>query len=264
MKVTLVAYTPNPDGVCAMAARTCISQSCPTLDGRIDNLRHALSGGHESVAEHAVFTFQVEGISRACSHQLVRHRLASYSQQSQRYVNMNSFKYVTPKSISECEKKIYTTMGDADWFAPTTVWEWAMDEMSSLYNQMVEAGIPEEDARYILPNACCTNITVSMNARELRHMAGERMCARAQNEIRELVTKMVELASEVAPILFEGVGPKCERLGKCPEIKSCGHISTHQDRDGRPFRHCDAAYCEKEHSEVTEHMPDCPEWEVEE
>lgn len=225
MRVELVAYTPNPDKVCAMAARTCISKSCPTLDVRIDNLRHALDSGHESVAEHAVFTFQVEGISRACSHQLVRHRLASYSQQSQRYVNMDDFEYVVPASIKNHEKT-WDEDGKTDvdkWFRNT------MEALADMYHSLIEEGIPEEDARYILPNACTTNITVSMNARELRHFFSERCCERAQWEIRRLAVRMLEQVRGVAPVLFEDAGPKCQRLGYCPEAKGCGRMKTKEE-----------------------------------
>lgn len=215
MRIELVTYTPNPDLVCDMAARTCTSQVCPELSMAVNKtrvLRHALGSGHESVAEHATFTFQVEGISRACSHQLVRHRLASYSQQSQRYVDLTQFDYVIPESISkdfEAQEKFIELMLTID----------------DYYDELVEKySIPEEDARYILPNACCTNITVSMNARELRHFFGERCCTRAQWEIRELAERMLEQAREVAPVLFEDAGPKCRRLGYCPEAKGCGRM----------------------------------------
>ena len=209
MIVKLIAHTPNPDQVCSMAARTCTSHSCPMLDSNVGTLRHALASGHESVAEHAVFTFQVEGISRACSHQLVRHRLASYSQQSQRYVNMDKPSYVVPKSFTPVQKLAFDMM---------------MQDIWEKYNYMIGYGIPEEDARYILPNACTTNIVVTMNARELRHFFSERCCERAQWEIREMAEKMLELVRAVAPVLFENVGPKCLRLGYCPEAKGCGRM----------------------------------------
>lgn len=211
MKVTLVAHTPNPDQVCDMAARTCTSSECPGLPTAVNKTRaleHALSSGHESVAEHAVFTFQVEGISRACSHQLVRHRLASYSQQSQRYVNMDGFEYVMPESVEE-----WNCIND---------YELIMVEIQSAYRELISMGVPEEDARYILPNACCTNITITMNARELRHFFEERCCTRAQWEIREMAERMLDEVKKVAPVLFEDVGPKCLRLGYCPEAKGCG------------------------------------------
>ena len=228
MIVKLIAHTPNPDQVCSMAARTCTSHSCPMLDSNVGTLRHALASGHESVAEHAVFTFQVEGISRSCSHQLVRHRLASYSQQSQRYVNMDGFEYVTPKSIQttkgiiqfRCEP--YSQELDSDNLLEA--YQHLMEDIQLVYSEFVKCGVPEEDARYILPNACTTNITITMNARELRHFFGERCCTRAQWEIREMAEKMLEQVRAVAPVLFENVGPKCLRLGYCPEVKGCGRM----------------------------------------
>lgn len=220
MRVILVAYTPNPDQVCEMAARTCTSSECPELPTAVNKTRaleHALASGHESVAEHAVFTFQVEGISRACSHQLVRHRLASYSQQSQRYVNMDGFEYVMPESVEE-----WNCIND---------FELIMVEIQSAYRELISMGVPEEDARYILPNACCTNITVTMNARELRHFFGERCCTRAQWEIREMAEKMLEQVRAVAPVLFENVGPKCLRLGYCPEAKGCSRMKPKEAKE---------------------------------
>ena len=214
MNVKLVSYTPNPDQVCEMACRTCTSVECPDISTAINKtnaLRKALDSGHESVAEHAVFTFQIEGISRACSHQLVRHRLASYSQQSQRYAKMDGFVFVTPDTIKD-NPDAYMDYWDL------------MQHISDFYNTLVEKhGIPAEDARYILPNACCTNITVTMNARELRHFFKLRLCKRAQWEIRELAECMYGCVKDVAPVLFEGVGPACIMDGKCTEIKGCGY-----------------------------------------
>lgn len=214
MNVNLVSYTPNPDQVCEMACCTCTSVECPdiiTAVNKTNALRKALDSGHESVAEHAVFTFQIEGISRACSHQLVRHRLASYSQQSQRYVIMNDKDYfVVPESLKENVSEYMQYMS-------------VMRYLFNEYERMIESGIPMEDARYILPNACCTNITVTMNARELRHFFKLRLCKRAQWEINELAVRMLACVIDIAPVLFEGVGPKCKMEGKCTEIKGCGY-----------------------------------------
>ena len=222
MKVELVAYTPNPDMVCAMAAQTCVSRKIPKGGlVALGSLKHALASGHESVAEHASFTFAISGVSRALTHQLVRHRIASFSQQSQRYVNMDGFEYVIPESIRNHEK----TWGEdgkvdvAKWY--TNV----MEGLSEFYHCLLSYGIPEEDARYILPNACCTNIVVTMNARELRHFFALRCCTRAQWEIREMADKMLELCKEVAPRLFESAGASCVLTGRCPEgKKSCGKV----------------------------------------
>lgn len=227
MRVKLEAYTKDADAVCGMAARTCVSEGIQHLRApdtgevipRTNSLRTALACGHESVAEHAIFTFSIEGISRACSHQLVRHRLASYSQQSQRYVNMDGFEFVTPESIED------QVVG---WCMDTPItarveYDTIMGNLRRAYRRLIEAGIPEEDARYILPNACTTNIVMTANARELRHFFRLRCCTRAQWEIRELANKMLESCKAVAPILFEDAGPSCKATGRCPEgANSCG------------------------------------------
>lgn len=222
MKVRLVAYTPNPDAVCNTAASTCVSEDAPEYDENLRALKGALASGHESVAEHASFTFFIEGVSRALTHQLVRHRLASYSQQSQRYVKMDDFKWVTPVSIRDNNQMIQS--GYNAEFIP--IWEEyavLMITISDIYKRMIEAGIPEEDARYILPNACTTNITITMNARELRHFFRLRCCSRAQWEIRQLAYIMLNYCKEKAPVLFEDAGPSCAATGRCPEgKKSCG------------------------------------------
>lgn len=232
MNVELIAYTPNPDAVCNLSAGTCVSEDIPVMETSVNKyraLKGALESGHESVVEHVSFTFAISGVSRALTHQLVRHRMASFSQQSQRYVNMDWFEYVTPKSIESPDKEVMYSFYDdettgfyKEGFSVRETYHKLMHDIAVLYRKMVLAGIPEEDARYILPNACCTNIVVSVNARELRHIAGLRMCARAQWEIRELVTKMVELAKEVAPTIFDGVGARCEQLGYCIEQRGCG------------------------------------------
>ena len=221
MKVELIAYTEGAEHVCNLAAKTCVSEGMPELfeldaegyvhlvDEECKSLRHALASGHESVAEHAVFTFAIEGISRACSHQLVRHRMASYSQQSQRYVQVQDRDgYVIPDSVDE-----WNFLND---------YCYIMSEIMDIYERLIKGGVPEEDARYILPNACCTNIVVTMNARELMHFFGLRCCTRAQWEIRELAKEMLKQVKKVAPVMFEKAGPQCKKLGYCPEAKGCG------------------------------------------
>ena len=230
MKVELISYSNIGEQVCGIGARTCTSDKIPTKeDDTSKALRSAISSGHESVLEHFTMTFAVSGVSRALTHQLVRHRLASYSQQSQRYVNMDEFEYVIPASMDDrviaesydffANRNVYITMREE--------YENIMENLKRYYKSMIEAGVPEEDARYILPNACCTNIIVTVNARELRHMAEERMCARAQWEIRELVTKMVKQAKEVAPTIFADAGPKCEKTHICYERNGCGRYPKH-------------------------------------
>ena len=212
MEVKLIAYTPNPDGLANLCAETCVSKTIPTIKTSANGLRslqEALDSHHESVIEHCSFTFAVSGVSRALTHQLVRHRIASYSQQSQRYVNMNEFDYVMPKSIED----------NIDAYAK---FYQAMDMIDYTYILLKDMGIPEEDARYVLPNACCTNIIVTANARELRHIFALRCCNRAQWEIRELADKMLRICKEVSPTIFENAGPSCVRDGFCRESKSCG------------------------------------------
>lgn len=216
MKVELISHTDHATEICAISAHTCVSDEIPTLndvytsDGPIKSLRHAIASDHESVLEHASFTFAVSGVSRALTHQLVRHRVASYSQQSQRYVDMSSFRYVVPESIKNDEQ----------------AWDyylWCMDRIRETYDALVNDHlIPEEDARYVLPNACETNIIITMNARELRHFFALRTCGRAQWEIRELATKMLDLCKQTESELFKDAGPSCVQTGRCPEKRSCG------------------------------------------
>lgn len=248
MEVKLIAFTcvgnegdtPAPDQVCNLAARVCVSDEMPEMeevdhrlrfwtDGDCKALKHAIQSGHESVAEHATFTFAVSGVSRALTHQLVRHRIASYSQQSQRYVNMEKFEYVIPESIRRCDWEGHSL--DPIHLTPKTFdmtdeYNAIMEDLKNAYRRFIKAGIPEEDARYILPNACTTNIIVTMNARELRHFFALRCCERAQWEIRELANKMLELVKPIAPKLFENAGASCVQLGYCPEKKSCGKCVT--------------------------------------
>lgn len=184
---------------------------------------------HLSPFEHISFTFGVEGVSRACSHQLVRHRLASYSQQSQRYVNECCFDYVVPVSIKKNKKLLLEAIASADegmmvevsgdrWF------EDRMDKIQGFYNELLNAGIPAEDARFVLPNACETKIIITMNARELLHFFKVRCCNRAQWEIRAMAIEMLKLAKSVAPTIFKRAGPGCV-AGECPEGKmSCGKM----------------------------------------
>jgi len=181
-------------------------------------VRGLVKSGHMSALEHASFTFAVDGISRACSHQLVRHRVASYSQQSQRYVRFSSDgDFVLPPRIAASPE------------ARAVFYE-AMENARRSYERLVELGLAEgrgnesvfEDARFVLPNAAETKIVVTMNARELRHFFALRCCRRAQWEINRLAWTMRQLASSAAPALFEGAGPGC-MTGGCPEGRmSCG------------------------------------------
>jgi thymidylate synthase (FAD) len=215
MKVALLQHTPDPERTVALAARLCYSPA------DIDELQERLTGadiaafldkimslGHHSVLEHASFTFGIDGISRAASHQLVRHRIASYSQQSQRYVShAERFAAVVPDSIAARPELLAR-------------FEEQLAALHGCYRDLVEAGVPAEDARYILPNATETKIIVTMNARELRHFFALRCCERAQWEIRAMAIDMLRLVKAVAPVIFKDSGPGC-LVGPCPEGQFC-------------------------------------------
>ena len=212
MNVALLSHTPNPVEVCATAARRCYSDLDIedllvryTRHEQDEFLKSVLARGHLSVLEHASFTFGIEGISRACSHQLVRHRIASYSQQSQRYVSSEGFMWVTPDSIRGSEETL-------------DVYQEAMGWLQVAYDNLVFLGIPEEDARYLIPNAAETSLVMTMNARELLHFFNLRCCKRAQWEIREMADRMLQLCQEVSPVIFKKAGASCVS-GKCPEGK---------------------------------------------
>lgn len=212
MKVTLLAYTKDADAVCAAAGKSCYSErSSEELLGQGDpskTLGRIVGMGHHSVIEHATFTFSVEGVSRSLTHQLVRHRVASFSQQSQRYVSLKEPTYVVPDTVR----------GDPECMG---IYEEIMSSIWEAYNRLAER-IPPEDARYVLPNGCTTNITITMNARELLHFFDLRCCNRAQWEIRQMADEMVRLCKKVSPTIFADAGPPCVR-GKCPEGSlSCG------------------------------------------
>ena len=226
LNVVLLRYTPEPEEVVAMAAKLCYSPS------GVDELKQKIEAkdqaafveklaaiGHLSPIEHVSFSFGIEGISRACSHQLVRHRVASYSQQSQRYVKEEQFDYVIPPSIKQDP-------------ALVREFERCMDEAQANYTKVLkrleelgfkgEAG--QQDARYLLPNAAETKIVVTMNARELLHFFRVRCCNRAQWEIRIMAEKMLEHVKKAAPTIFAKSGPGC-LYAACPEGKmACGKI----------------------------------------
>ncbi|MDO8427127.1 MAG: FAD-dependent thymidylate synthase [Deltaproteobacteria bacterium] len=224
MKVTLLNFTPEPEKTVAMAARLCYSDSTiEELEAKVKGISYEkflgkiLKMGHTSVLEHASFTFGIEGISRATSHQLVRHRLASYSQQSQRYVKFSKPEYVTPDSIRRDAKR-------------KKRFEDAVKSVYDLYQGLVDEGVPAEDARFILPNAACTKIIVTMNARELLHFFKLRCCERAQWEIREMATLMLAQANKKAPFIFKGAGPSCV-TGACAEGEmTCGRPKEIRDK----------------------------------
>ena len=175
-------------------------------------VRKLVSMGHFSTLEHVTFTFAIEGVSRVLTHQLVRHRIASYSQQSQRYVKEHNFETIMPPTIAarpEAKEKFLKLM----------------QEIQDLYNELTEQGIPAEDARYVLPNAAETKIVCTFNVRSLLNFFSLRCCSRAQWEIRQLAEKMLAECKKVAPVLFENAGPTCVSEGICREGEmSCGRL----------------------------------------
>lgn len=217
MKITLIAHTPEPEKVIASAAKLCYSSS------DIESLMNGLTTekieafikkltdlGHQSPLEHCTFTFGIEGVSRATSHQIVRHRIASYSQKSQRYVKEGQFDYIVPPTI-------YNNSADL------TVFDGLMQHIQEAYDYFIRNGIPAEDARFVLPNACETKLIMTMNIRSLLHFFEERCCNRAQWEIRNMANAMLDICKKIAPNLFANAGASCVR-GKCKEGKmSCGN-----------------------------------------
>lgn len=202
MKVTLIQATPNPIETIAQIASICYDSDPSNALGLV---KHLYRNGHHSVFEHIYFTFKIEGISRACSHQLVRHRHCSFTQRSQRYCSEDGFKVILPPSIekdypSECS------------------YEHIVRNIDEAYAVLQNNSIPNEDARYILPNACETSLYLSCNLRELIHLANERLCLRAQWEIRDLVKAMVAL---VPTELHFMLVPKC-KSGRIICHENCG------------------------------------------
>lgn len=223
MQVKLLRYTPEPEKTVAMSARLCYSPiGAAQLEEKITDeqaaklVRKLVEMGHFSTLEHVSFTFAIEGVSRVLTHQLVRHRIASYSQQSQRYVKEHDFETIMPLSIAAKP-------------AEREKFEKLMSEIRNLYTAWTEMGIPAEDARYILPNAAETKIVVTMNVRSLYNFFSLRCCSRAQWEIRALADKMLAEVKEVAPVLFEKAGPSCVTDGICTEgAMTCGRLAALQ------------------------------------
>ena len=233
MKVKLINYTPNPIETAFIAARTCYSGDGPEKlwelslaedENKIpDEKMHSLldnviASGHHSVLEHINFTFAIEEISRACSHQLVRHRIANFSQQSQRYVAVKRDAFVVPDTIkSNPDAKI--------------IFDELIDNAKKTYDKLVDIGIPKEDARFVIPNAAKTNIVMTMNFREIYNVCQIRLCTRAQWEIRELFWKVKAELSKIDELkgLADYLQPKCVILGYCPENRSCGMYPTREE-----------------------------------
>lgn len=216
-----------------VAARTCYYKGSPidmfntitdnseaALEKRVKLIKQVFNSGHLSIAEHASVTFLISGVDRALTHQLVRHRAGVvFSQQSQRYCNLEAtFDYVIPKEI---EKNLEAL----DMFKQT------METIHTVYNTLINMGIKAEDARAVLPNACCTNLTMTVNLRELTQICELRLCSCAQYEIRTLVNMMAFAVKSALPFMAEYLVPKCERLGYCNESRdrSCGRKKLKKD-----------------------------------
>lgn len=188
MNVKLLACTPDPNHLIEYAGRVCTNTTANT--GVFpDFVVQRINEGHESILEHASATFEISGISRACSHQLVRHRIASYSQESQRHVDMSDPELVVPKDIDESPEALL-------------IWDDLMAHVIDAYSALQDLGIKKEDARFVLPNATATRIVVTMNFRELRHFFSLRLSPQAQWEIRGVAAEMVRLMAEEAPDVF--------------------------------------------------------------
>ena len=217
MQVELLYHTPDPERAIATAARLCyapvgakeLMETMPP-ERVASVLTTIMRSGHFSTLEHASYTFAVDGVSRALTHQLVRHRLASFNQQSQRYVRFgDDLSVIKPATIAD----------DAD---ADAIFDEAIESAKAAYTALLELGMPAEDARYVLPNAAETKIVITMNVRELLHFFEVRCCNRAQWEIREMAHRMLELVRPTAPFIFADAGAGCVR-GACPEGKmACG------------------------------------------
>ncbi len=218
MHVELLYHTPDPERAIATAARLCyapvgaaeLMETMP--EERVKSvLSTIMASGHYSTLEHASYTFAVDGVSRALTHQLVRHRIASFNQQSQRYVKFkNGVEVVKPESVTATPEL-------------EAVFDEAIEATVNAYKKLLDAGVPAEDARYLLPNAAETKIVITMNVRELLHFFELRCCNRAQWEIRELAHRMLELVKPTAPFIFMDAGAPCVH-SSCPEGKmTCGN-----------------------------------------
>lgn len=240
MNVQLLAHTPDPEKVIAAAAKLCYAKS--DIQGLFDKLtpekteaflEHLASLGHESPIEHVSFTFGIEGVSRALLAQITRHRLASYSVQSQRYVEKSGFDFVVPpeiEAIPEAKELYLKEMAhDAEVYASLReilVKKHTADNIAAGMSEKDAAFAAgkkaNEDARFVLPNACDTRIIVTMNARSLYNFFRQRCCNRAQWEIRAVACEMLRLVKEVAPVLFKNAGPACVKGGCSEGSYTCG------------------------------------------
>ena len=254
MKVKLIQATQNPIEVMWVSARTCYSakspielweDSCTTsTDKKKDLVDKVLSSGHSSIAEHVNFTFAIEGISRACSHQLVRHRLCTYSQQSQRYVEIKEDIDVISSLLhqamdglgveaqEEAEKKLMKIC--EQYFVDVNEYN-TVQYAHCLYWYLkhIQQGAKAEDARNLLPNATKTNLVITTNLRNLMHISEIRLCTRAQKEIRNLFKLIKEEVTKQNEMLGSMLIVQCDKLGYCPEHKSCGRKPTRDEIWGK-------------------------------
>ena len=220
IEVKLISHPPESELIAKMAAVICYTKEHRFNEVKqtaelkpAEYLRKIIKDGHTSILEHNIFVFYVSGISRVASHQLVRKRIASFSQQSQRYVNAENFKFIVPETIKKTE------------FAGE--YEKITKSNFDFYQKMVDEGVPKEDARFILPNATSTQLIVSMNAHALIDFFVKRICQRSQWEVRKLAETMLEEVKKVAPTIFKDVGAYCDFFGYCPENHmSCGRNPT--------------------------------------
>ncbi len=268
MKVTLLSHTPNPEKVVACAAKLCYASV--SADELYDGLTQEKSAefvellasyGHESPIEHVSFTFTIQGVSRALLAQITRHRIASFSVQSQRYVRKDKLEVIIPPEIEACPeaKAVFERSMAQDLEA--------YQELAGILSErhreaLLAQGIPEkkaasmaekkalEDARFVLPNACDTQMVVTMNARSLLNFFRHRCCNRAQWEIKAVADEMLRQACEVAPTLFASAGPACYK-GACPEGRmSCGQASEMRQAYTQLHEKARAAYSRGEGQEV--------------
>lgn len=248
MTVTLLTHTPDPEKLVAAAAKLCYAKKSVgelleglTPEKTISFVEMLSELGHESPIEHVSFTFGIEGVSRALLAQITRHRIASFSVQSQRYVRKDAFEYITPPAVAEDPEALETyrqAMADCQ-----RVYDQLAARLTDLQAARLEkegvspeearkrgSKLANEDARFVLPNACDTRMVVTMNARSLMNFFSHRCCNRAQWEIQALANEMLRLCREVAPTLFRYAGPPCLR-GACPEGKmTCGHAAEMREK----------------------------------
>lgn len=206
MEVKLLNHTPDPDNICFQTAKICYQSKSNDKEGLLNKI---IKAGHLSILEHANFTFLIKDISRVASHQLVRHRIASFTQQSHRYTKAAGF--FAPEKIQQNAqaKKIFDEL---------------TKKAQSAYEELLNLGLPKEDARYVLPCAIVSDIIVTMNARELLHFFTLRTCQKAQKEIQDIAIEMLKICKKISPIIFKNAGPACVR-GRCYETKPCVDIN---------------------------------------